>query len=221
MAGTLPLESRWMRFRRITGGEPCRAYAMDSRNGVTLLSVIGGHAIAAVQSVLGRIDEVSSTLSQRRQTVRLIETGKSIPMHTPDHVMINAVLQSGAPLSLQLRGGLPRGTRLMWEIIGTEGDLRITAANDQVPVINIGPLRVEGGRKGEEGYRELEVPQSYYFGREIAITARNVVGIYKKMADELRHGVPITPNFDHAVVIHKVVDAIERADQTAGRVRVG
>jgi predicted dehydrogenase len=197
------------------------AYAMDSRNGVTLLSVIGGHAIAAVQSVLGRIDEVSSTLSQRRQTVRLVETGKSIPMQTPDHVMINAVLQSGAPLSLQLRGGLPRGTRLMWEIIGTEGDLRITAANDQVPVINIGPLRVEGGRKGEEGYRELEVPQSYYFGREIAITARNVVGIYKKMADELRHGVPITPNFDHAVVIHKVVDAIERADQTAGRVRVG
>jgi len=26
-------------------------------------------------------------------------------MKTPDHVMVNAILQSGAPLSLELRGG--------------------------------------------------------------------------------------------------------------------
>jgi predicted dehydrogenase len=48
-------------------------YAMDSKNGATLLSVIGGHAISAVQSVLGRIEEVGAVLSQRRKTVRVIE----------------------------------------------------------------------------------------------------------------------------------------------------
>ena len=42
-----------------------KVYAMDSKNGVTLLSVIGGHAISAVQSVLGRIEEVGAVLSQR------------------------------------------------------------------------------------------------------------------------------------------------------------
>jgi predicted dehydrogenase len=46
-------------------------YAMDSKNGATLLSVIGGHAISAVQSVLGRIEEVGAVVSQRRQTVRV------------------------------------------------------------------------------------------------------------------------------------------------------
>jgi predicted dehydrogenase len=59
-------------------------YAMDSKNGASLLSVIGGHAIFAVQSVLGRIEEVGAVLSQRRQTVRVIETGEMIPMKTPD-----------------------------------------------------------------------------------------------------------------------------------------
>ena len=88
------------------------AYAMDSRNGATMLSIIGGHAIAAVQRVLGPIDEVGALLSQRRQTVRIVETGDTIPMKTHDQVMFTAVLQSGAPLSFQLRGGLPHGTEI-------------------------------------------------------------------------------------------------------------
>jgi predicted dehydrogenase len=196
-------------------------YAMDSRNGATLLSVIGGHAIAAVQSVLGRIDEVDAVLSQRRHTVRVVETGETIPMKTHDHVMVNATLQSGAPLSLQLRGGLPRGTRLLWEINGSEGDLRITATNDQVPVINISPLRIEAGRRGQDGYSELEIPQSYYFGLEDAVAARNVAGIYGRMAEDLRHGTKTAPDFDDAVSIHKVLDAIERSDETGKRVQIG
>ncbi|MFL9965055.1 Gfo/Idh/MocA family oxidoreductase [Paraburkholderia sediminicola] len=197
------------------------AYAMDSRNGATLLSVIGGHAIAAAQNILGPIREIDAVLSCRRQTVSITETGESVPMKTPDHVMINAVLDSGAPLSLQLRGGLPRGTRLLWEINGTEGDLRITAAVEQAPVVNISPLRVEGGRKGQEGYIALEIPQSFYFGLEDAVAARNVAGIYRLVADDLRLGTRTAPNFNDALALHKVLSAIEQSDQTGRRVRVG
>ena len=195
-------------------------YAMDSKNGATLLSVIGGHAIAAVQSVLGPIRDVDAVLSRRRQTVSIVETGESMPMKTPDHVMINAVLQSGAPLSLQLRGGLPRGSGLLWEINGTEGDLRITAAIEQAPVVNISPLRVEGGRKGQDGYIELEIPKTYYFGVEDAVVARNVAGIYRSMADDLRLGTHAAPSFDDALALHKVLSAIEQSGQSGQRVRV-
>jgi hypothetical protein len=87
-------------------------YAMDSKNGATLLSVIGGHAISAVQSVLGRMEEVGAVLSRRRQTVRVIETGEMIPMRKPDPLVLDAVLHSGAPLLFQLRGGLPRNRRV-------------------------------------------------------------------------------------------------------------
>lgn len=197
------------------------SYAMDSRNGATLLSVIGGHAIAAVQCVLGPIREVDAVLSQRRQTVRIAETGEYIPMNTPDHVLINAVLESGVPLSLQLRGGLPRGTGLRWEINGTEGDLRITAAFEYAPVVNISALRVEGARKGDDGYRELEIPRSSDLGLEDAVTARNVAEVYRLMAQDLRRRTRTAPDFEHALALHRTLDAVERSDETARRVPVG
>jgi predicted dehydrogenase len=159
-------------------------------------------------------------LSQRRQTVRLIETGEMIPMKTPDQLVLDAVLQIGAPLSLQLRGGLPRGTRLLWEINGTEGDHRITAKGEQMPVINISPLRVEGGRRGEDGFRELEIPSSFYFGLEDAVAARNVAGVYRLMAHDLRRGTRTAPSFDDAVALHKTLSAIEESAETGKRARV-
>jgi predicted dehydrogenase len=193
------------------------SYAMDAANGATLLRIIGGHALAAVQSVLGPVDEVEGVVSQRRKTARIVETGDTIPMRTHDHVMVNAVLKSGAPLSLELRGGLPRGTQLLWEINGTLGDLRITAAHDHYPVINIAPLRVEAGRKGEPGYREVEAAKSDFVD---TVIARNVAAIYRQMAEDLVHGTNIAPDFDDAVALHKVIDAIERSDQTRKRVRI-
>jgi predicted dehydrogenase len=141
-------------------------------------------------------------------------------MRTPDQVLVSGVLQGGAPLSMQLRGGLPRGTRLLWEINGTEGDLRITAKSEQVPVINISPLRVEAGRRGEEGYSELEIPSSYYFGLEDAIAARNVAGLYRLMAQDLRHGTHAAPDFEDAVSLHQTLHAIEQSAETGKRVLV-
>ena len=83
---------------------------MDSRNCETLLSIIGGHALAAVHEVIGQTREVAMHLSRRRRSVRVTDSGEMIPMKTHDYVLVNAVLDSGAPLMKPLRGGLPRGT---------------------------------------------------------------------------------------------------------------
>jgi predicted dehydrogenase len=196
------------------------AYAMDDRNGATLLSVIGGHALAAIQAVLGPVQYIDAVLSRRRQTVRIIETGEPVQMRTPDHVMANAVLQSGAPLSLQLRGGLPRGTKLLWEIYGTKADLRVTARNEFIPVVNISPLRVELGRKGQDGYEELDIPVPSSSGSGEAVAARNVEGIYRLMGEDLRHGTRTAPDFDHARALHEVLQAIGQSSETGQRVRL-
>jgi predicted dehydrogenase len=88
-------------------------------------------------------------------------------------------------------------------------------------VVNISPLRVEAGRKGEDGYIELEIPKTYYFGLEDAVASRNVAGIYRLMADDLRLGTHAAPNFDDALELHKVLSAIEQSDQTGRQVQVG
>jgi predicted dehydrogenase len=197
------------------------AYAMDSKNGATLLSVIAGHAFSAMQTVLGPVSKVNGLLSQRRSTVRIIETGKAIPMKTPDQVIVAAEFDSGVPLAFQLRGGLPCGTRLMWEISGSKGDMRISAKVEEIPVINISPLRVEAGKRGEHGFSEIEVPSSYYFGLEDAPVARNVAGIYRLMARDVGQGTRSAPDFDVAVALHRILDAVELSSRTGERQQIG
>jgi predicted dehydrogenase len=197
------------------------SYAMDSENGATLLSVIAGHAFSAMQSVLGPVSTINGLVSQRRKTVRIAETGEMIPMRTPDQVVATAEFASGVPLGFHLRGGFPCGERLMWEISGSEGDLRISAVIEDVPNINITPLRVEAGKRGENGYSELKIPSSYYFDSEDAPAARNVGGIYRLMVEDIRRGTRNAPTFDDAVQLHKITDAIEVSSKTGQRQQIG
>jgi predicted dehydrogenase len=197
------------------------AYALDSKNGATLLSVIAGHAFSAMQSVLGPVSKVNGLLSQRRQTVRIVETGETILMKAPDQVIVAAEFDSGVPLALHLRGGLPCGTRLMWEISGSERDLRISAKVEEIPVINISPLRVEGGKRGEQGFSEIEVPSSYYFGLDDAPAGRNVAGIYRLMARDVSQGTRSAPDFDDAVGLHRILDSVELSSKTGERQQIG
>ena len=196
------------------------AYAMDSRSGATMLSIIAGHAVSAVQMVLGRISEISAVLTRRKSSVRVIETGEIISMRTHDHVMVNALLQSGVPLSLQLRGGLPRGVPLLWEINGTRGDLRVTAVKEELPAIQIARLRIDVGRDDQKGFHELNIPESYYPASPEASLWRNVSGVYRLMFDDLRFGTQKAPSFAAGLIVHAVVDAIERSHQAGRRVRV-
>ena len=203
----------------VTAGD---AYAMDSKNGATLLSIIAGHAFSAMQSVLGPVSKVSGLLSQRRSTVRIVETGEAIPMKTPDQVIVAAEFNSGVPLAFHLRGGIPCGTGLMWEISGSERDLRISARVKQIhPNINITPLLVEAGKCGEQGFSEIEVPSSYYFGLGDAPVARNVAGIYRLMAQDIRQGTRSAPGFDGAVGLHRILDAVELSSKTGERQQIG
>jgi predicted dehydrogenase len=196
------------------------AYAVDAAHGVTLLSVIGGHALSAVQSALGEIADVNALLEQRRRTVKVIETGATIPMKSADQLVVAARLAGGAPLALQLRGGIPPGTRLLWEIHGTEGDLRITARNNDVPVINISALKVEGVRKGEHLFRELEIPVADAALPDAGPVGRNVASVYRMMARDLREGTRAAPSFDDAVRLHRLVSAVELAAQSGVRMAV-
>src|SRR5207253_4259258 len=58
-------------------------------------------------------------------------TGERKPMTADDQVCVSGLLESGAALSIHYRGGRSRGTNLLWEINGTEGDLQLTAAGGQ------------------------------------------------------------------------------------------
>src|SRR2546423_2229027 len=122
--------------------EPFNVYLNDKKNGATMLSIAVGHTADALCYCLGEVRELSATMAMRRQTFTIGETGESRPMTADDQVCVSGLLEGGAALSIHYRGGVSRGTNLLWEINGTEGDLRFTATGGQA---QISELDVRGG----------------------------------------------------------------------------
>src|SRR6266516_3471399 len=114
--------------------EPLNAYLNDKKNGAPMLSIALGHATDALCHCLGEVRELSATMAVRRKTFTIAESGESKPMTADDQVLVSGLLEGGAALSIHYRGGVSRGTNLLWEINGTEGDLQLTAAGGQAQI---------------------------------------------------------------------------------------
>src|SRR2546426_9086279 len=140
--------------------EPYNAYVNDRKTGATLLSIALGHAADALCYCLGEVRELSATMTMRRKSFTIAETGESRPMNADDQVCVAGLLQGGTALSIHYRGGRSRGTNLLWEINGTEGDLQVTADGGQAQIFE---MTVRGGNGAQPSLEDLPVPQQYRF----------------------------------------------------------
>src|SRR5438045_4351873 len=89
--------------------EPFNAYLNDKKNGATMLSIALGHAADAMCYCLGEVRELSATMTVRRKTFTIAETGERKPMAADDQVCVTGLLDSGAALSIHYRGGYSPG----------------------------------------------------------------------------------------------------------------
>src|SRR5438309_8105057 len=123
--------------------EPLNAYLNDRKNGATMLSIAVGHTADALCHCLGEVRELSATMAMRRVAFTIAGTGESKPMTADDQVAVSGLLEGGAAFSIHYRGGVSRGTNLLWEINGSEGDLQLAATGGQA---QNWALDVSGGR---------------------------------------------------------------------------
>src|SRR5256714_1561521 len=135
--------------------EPFNVYMNDKHNGATLLSIGLGHAAEALCYCLGQVRELSATMTMRRQSFTVAGTAESRPMAADDQVAVSGLLEGGAALSIHYRGERSRGTHLLWEINGTEGDLQVTADGGPAQLFE---LTVRGGRGAQPSLEILTVP---------------------------------------------------------------
>ena len=99
------------------------------------------------------------------------------------------------------------------EIYGKEGTLVLSSAGGQ-------RLRIFGGRKDNQELEEIEVPNRLTWVPErvqSAGPAFEVGQMWVNFARAIRTGVPAEPGFDHAVLRHKLLDAIQTASDTGQR----
>ncbi|TME96594.1 MAG: Gfo/Idh/MocA family oxidoreductase [Chloroflexi bacterium] len=193
--------------------EPFNVYLNDKKNGATMLSIALGHAADALCNCLGEVRELSATMTVRRKTFTIAGTGHSEPMTTEDQVGVTGLLEGGAAFSIHYRGGHSRGTNLLWEINGTEGDLQLTAAGGQAQIFE---MTVRGGRGAQSSLEVLPVPQQYRWAPPQG-PSTNVAQAYARFARDYREGTHLCPTFDDAVTRHRMLDAIEMAAATGQR----
>src|SRR6058998_2495463 len=199
--------------------EPFNAYLNDKKNGATMLSVPLAHTADALCHCLGEVRELSATMTVRRKSFTIAGTGESKPMNADDQVLVSGLLEGGAALSIHYRGGVSRGTNLLWEINGTEGDLQLTAAGGQAQIFE---MTVRGGKGGQSSLEVLPVPEQYRWSPPQGPgPSTNVAQAYARFARDYREGTHFCPTFDDAVTRHRMLDAIETAAATGQRQTLG
>jgi predicted dehydrogenase len=193
--------------------EPYNAYLNDKQNGATMLSIALGHAADALCYCLGEVRELSATMTVRRKTFTIAGTDESKPMNTEDQVAVTGLLEGGAAFSIHYRGGSSRGTNLLWEINGTEGDLQLTATGGQA---QIWELDVRGGTGAQSSLELRPVPEQYRWAPPQG-PGSNVAQAYARFAHDYREGTHFCPTFEDAVTRHRMLDAIETSAETGQR----
>ena len=193
--------------------EPYNVYMNDKKNGATMLSIAVGHAADGLCHCLGEVRELSATMTLRRKSFTIGKADESKPMTAEDQVAVTGLLEGGTAFSIHYRGGHSRGTNLLWEINGTDGDLQLTAAGGQAQIFE---MTVRGGKGPQSSLEILPVPQQYRWS-PLQGPALNVAQAYAHFARDYRDGTHLCPTFEDAVTRHRMLNAIETAAATGQR----
>jgi predicted dehydrogenase len=191
-----------------------RAYQADFANGANMMTITGGHNLDALCYCLGEFRELSAFAVSQRDQIPLDGTGELIPMNVPDQLVVSGIVGTGAVISAQVRGGMSRGHEFLFEIHGSEGDL-VLAATARASTQRQ-ELVVRGGRGSDKDLTDMPVPDKYRWVPTSvpAGSAYNVAQLYAKLAEAIRDGTPVGPDFDAAVTRHRMLDMIVAAAKT-------
>jgi predicted dehydrogenase len=195
-------------------GQP-NAYMLDKANGASVLTIAVGHSLDILNHVLGEFADLSAVADLRRPLITIEETGERIVKTAPDQIALIGTLTSGATASVHVREAVAGGTGFLWEINGTDGTLRVTAAEAQPQIF---PLTVAGAR-GRSEPAELDVPEALTrkwpaLSSLEGAPAYNVGRAYAAFAADIENATHTVPDFADAVRRHEVIAAIERSAES-------
>jgi predicted dehydrogenase len=191
-------------------------YTLDRDLGASMMAIAFGHAIDSVSMVVGELQDVVATTATRHRYVPLASGGRQVPMTAEDQIAVSGTLPGGAVLSAHHRGGTASGAGFSMTIDGSDGTIVATAPDHP----HVTPVTVHGVR-GRGRPAELTLPGRYDRFPELARSpVHTLAHAYAGIRDQLLGGATVVPDFDDAVVRHRLLDAITRSAATGRRVEV-
>jgi predicted dehydrogenase len=197
-----------------------RTWQRDVTLGANTLTITFGHVLDALCMVVGELTEVSALVSTQVPQWFESDTRKYVDVTSPDNIMIQGRLESGAIVnaSVGVHPYLGSGHRI--EIYGKEGALAMIGGGEAGQE---SMRKIMGGHKDDKTLQELPVPERLKWVPEDVRSfgpSYDVGQMWARFADAIRSGSRIGPDFDHAVRRHRTLDAIVRASETGQRQKV-
>ncbi|NMO20293.1 Gfo/Idh/MocA family oxidoreductase [Pyxidicoccus fallax] len=187
------------------------AYTADAANGVNTLTILAAHYLDTLLAVVGGIRDVSAVVARQFDHTVLVETGESVPVTSPDQVLLSGTLQSGAVLSAHIEAGKRSGGDVGITLTGTEGDLVLR-----------GDLTVAGTRGEGTPLETLPTPEHYLWLPASGLSGEplEVAHLYAAFARDLAEGTRLAPTFHDALELHRLLDTLVEASETGRRMAV-
>ena len=196
-----------------------RTWQRDNELGAHTLTIACGHTIDALCSIVGEFADVSTVVSTQATTWHESDTGQDLPVTSPDNILVSGNLQSGGVASVQIGSTPWAGSGYRMEIYGEEGTLvAVSVDSPQLQQVSI-----RGARGGSNDLQDLTPAEELHLAPEIpGGSPYNVGQLYSRFAASIRgqDGGDALPDFDHAVTLHRFIDAIRQSSDEGQRVAV-
>jgi predicted dehydrogenase len=189
------------------------ASAQDENNAHVLISG-GGHILDTLTFLAGDIRQVTGTLSYQRDSGYALDLQRRVTMTAPDQFAAQGTLESGAVFVAHVLGAAPHGSPFRLHIAGTAGQLSLET--DGMP--QIAPLTLKGAR-GQNAPQEMPIPAGFLppSAGLLPGPAVAMASAYAALPDDLSSGAAPLPDFEHALTMHRLLDAIKASSRTGVR----
>ncbi|KAH7088081.1 NAD-P-binding protein [Paraphoma chrysanthemicola] len=196
-------------------GPPGIDYLIKKKVGGNFLTIHFGHITDAALYALGGIKELSGQLSTRWSEMKYLNSDGSfnsvVKRETPDHIALQGTLNAAdAPFNVTFRQGkaFPDTPKLAWHILGTKGEIRVTA---NAPIsLALGGEKIEVHDHDTDKVDVIDVEYGAAVRDLSSPFAKNIGALYELYATGGSVGDGLV-SFEEAVGMHKILDGIEKS----------
>jgi len=187
-----------------------RSWRRDKGLGTNTMTVSFAHEVDAVLAAVGELAEVSGLVTTQVPQWYETDTKQYVDVTSPDNIIVEGRLKNGAVLTAHVGVQPYHGNGYRLEIYGREGTLVMVPAG--------GTYQILGGRNEDKALQVLPIPDRLTWVPDtLTGGAFNVGQMWANLAESVRTGKRIEPDFETGVERHKLLEAIERASGTGQR----
>ncbi|MCB2047946.1 MAG: Gfo/Idh/MocA family oxidoreductase [Novosphingobium sp.] len=188
---------------------PHYAYLQDKANGATLETIAGGHTLSMIEFLIGPYREVDARTTIMRKQVPIVGSDEVVERTCADHMLVTGLHENGCLSNVEVTGGVA-DRDFSLELVGTKGSLTMTSSF---------PGGYQAGTiKLETSFDAPPVPDHVVEGLKYAPV--NLAEAWTRFAEDIENGTFTVPDFDDAVRLTKLLDAVDMASASGQRQKV-